>query len=62
MGAYLNPGKSAYKEDEFSLLIHLGYLGFDDELSEVFIPNHEILDEFKTSTKDKEWGDTFSAF
>lgn len=39
------------RDDVLSLLIHLGYLGFDDETSEVFIPNKEILDEFKTSTK-----------
>ena len=50
------------KDDILSLLIHLGYLGFDDENSEVFIPNNEILDEFKTSTKDKEWADAFAAF
>ena len=50
------------RDDILSLLIHLGYLGFDDENSEVFIPNREILDEFKTSTKDKEWTDAFEAF
>ena len=50
------------RDDVLSLLIHLGYLGFDDERSEVFIPNHEILDEFKTSTKGKEWVSTFKAF
>ncbi len=50
------------RDDILSLLIHLGYLGFDDETSEVFIPNREILDEFKTSTKSKEWTDTFESF
>ncbi|MCR5126629.1 MAG: ATP-binding protein [Lachnospiraceae bacterium] len=50
------------RDDVLSLLVHLGYLGFDDEKSEVFIPNHEILDEFKTSTKGKEWTDTFKSF
>lgn len=50
------------RDDVLSLLIHLGYLGYDDERSEVFIPNHEILDEFKTSTKGKEWVSTFKAF
>ena len=39
------------KDDVLSLLIHLGYLGFDDQRSEVFIPNREILDAFNTSTK-----------
>lgn len=50
------------RDDVLSLLIHLGYLGFDDERSEVFIPNREILDEFKTSTKGKEWVSTFKSF
>ncbi len=40
------------RDDVLALLIHLGYLGFDDEKSEVFIPNREILDEFKAATKD----------
>lgn len=47
------------RDDVLSLLIHLGYLGFDDETSEVFIPNREILDEFKTSTKSSEWVSAF---
>lgn len=50
------------RDDVLSLLIHLGYLGFDDEQSEVFIPNREILDEFKTSTKSEEWANTFKSF
>ncbi|MCR5323615.1 MAG: ATP-binding protein [Lachnospiraceae bacterium] len=50
------------RDDVLSLLIHLGYLGFDDEKSEVFIPNKEILDEFKTSTKSSDWISTFEAF
>ena len=50
------------RDDVLSLLVHLGYLGFDDERSEVFIPNREILDEFKTSTKGKEWTGTFRSF
>ncbi|MBP3802732.1 MAG: AAA family ATPase [Oribacterium sp.] len=50
------------RDDVLSLLIHLGYLGFDDEKSEVFIPNREIMDEFKSSTKDAEWLDTFASF
>ena len=50
------------RDDVLSLLIHLGYLGYDDERGEVFIPNREILDEFKTSTKGREWLSTFKAF
>ena len=50
------------RDDILSLLIHLGYLGFDDETNEVFIPNKEILDEFRTSTKGSEWTETFKAY
>ena len=50
------------RDDVLCLLIHLGYLGFDDEQSEVFIPNREILDEFRTSTKTEEWASTFKSF
>ncbi len=50
------------RDDVLSLLIHLGYLGYDNETSEVFIPNREILDEFRASTKDDGWVDTFASF
>ena len=52
----------ACRDDVLSLLIHLGYLGYDDETSEVFIPNKEIMDEFKASTKGGEWISTFTSF
>lgn len=50
------------RDDVLSLLIHLGYLGYDDELSEVYIPNREIMDEFKASTKSSEWTAAFRSF
>ncbi|MBR6223797.1 MAG: AAA family ATPase [Lachnospiraceae bacterium] len=48
--------------DVLVMLIHLGYLGYDAETKEVFIPNREILDEFKASTESEEWVDTFKSF
>ena len=48
--------------DVLVMLIHLGYLGYDVDTREVFIPNKEILDEFKNSTESKEWVDTFVSF
>ncbi len=48
------------KDDVLTLLIHLGYLGYDFENKEVFIPNNEILDEFKNSTKAQSWDYLFS--
>ena len=50
------------RDDVMSLLIHLGYLGYDDENSEAFIPNREILDEFRTSTRSEEWMPKFKSF
>ena len=50
------------RDDILTLLIHLGYLSYDSETDEVFIPNREILDEFRTSTKSSEWSETFKAF
>lgn len=48
--------------DVLVMLIHLGYLGYDIDTKEVFIPNKEILDEFKNSTESEEWIDTFRSF
>lgn len=50
------------KDDILALLIHLGYLGYDSEAGEVFIPNQEILDVFRSSTKSSEWTGTFKSF
>ena len=51
------------RDDVLTLLIHLGYLGYDSSTCEVFIPNKEILDEFKNSTEDDAaWLDAFKAF
>ena len=34
------------KDDIFTLLVHLGYLAYDMETEEVFIPNEEVRNEF----------------
>ena len=49
------------KDDILTMLIHLGYLGYDTLTEEVFIPNQEVLQVFKTSTKSKEWKTSFRA-
>ena len=50
------------KDDILTMLIHLGYLGFDSSTKEVFIPNKEVLDVFKSSTKNsRDWTVTFRA-
>lgn len=50
------------RDDVLALLINLGYLKYDIETGEATIPNKEILDEFKTSTKSEDWAETFNSF
>lgn len=38
-------------DDVMTLLVHLGYLGYDGEGKEVFIPNNEVLQEYVNATK-----------
>ena len=49
------------KDDVLTLLVHLGYLSYDAEAGEVFIPNREILDEFRISTDTEDWNPVFKA-
>ena len=50
------------KDDILTMFIHLGYLGYQRETKEVFIPNKEVLDVFKSSTKNsRDWTVTFRA-
>ena len=39
------------KDDVLTLLVHLGYLAYDEETSEVFIPNEEVRGEFLRAIK-----------
>lgn len=43
------------KDDILTLLIHLGYLTFDDETDETFIPNQEISQEFLNAIEGPGW-------
>ncbi len=43
-------------DDVMTLLVHLGYLGYDIDRGEVFIPNNEVRREYVTATKHgEEW-------
>ncbi len=62
LGTYQNDMTSmTCRDDVLALLIHLGYLGYDQANSEVFIPNREIHDVFETSTQTPEWSSTMRA-
>ncbi len=43
------------KDDVLTLLIHLGYLGYDSREREAFIPNKEIIEEFENAMSVGGW-------
>ncbi len=43
------------KDDVLTLLVHLGYLAYDEDKEEVFIPNQEISMEFLRAIKVGGW-------
>lgn len=43
------------KDDVLTLLVHLGYLAYDSTAKEVYIPNHEVADEFKNAVEYSGW-------
>lgn len=43
------------KDDVLTLLIHLGYLGYDSQTEEAFIPNKEIVREFENAMRVGGW-------
>lgn len=43
------------KDDVLTLLIHLGYLAYDWEAKEAFIPNKEIMEEFENAMSVGGW-------
>lgn len=45
------------KDDVLTLLIHLGYLGYDAEKQEAFIPNKEIIGEFENAMSVGGWSE-----
>lgn len=45
------------KDDVLTLLIHLGYLAYDQEEHVAFIPNEEIRQEFISATKRNKWSE-----
>ena len=45
----------ADKDDVLTYLIHLGYLGYDEETESAFVPNEEIRQELIRATKRTKW-------
>lgn len=45
----------ANKDDVLTYLVHLGYLGYDQDTQRAFIPNEEIRQELTVATRRKKW-------
>lgn len=43
------------KDDVLTYLIHLGYLGYDQNTQSAFIPNEELRQELTAATRRKKW-------
>lgn len=48
------------KDDVLTLLIHLGYLAYNQKKNQAFIPNEEIRFEFAMATKVNKWSELIS--
>ena len=44
-----------------TLLIHLGYLGYEEQNKYVFIPNAEVQSEYASAVTVSQWGDISKA-
>lgn len=45
------------KNDVITLLVHLGYLAYNQKTQEAFIPNEEIRDEFLDALEENKWNE-----
>ncbi len=43
------------RDDILTLLVHLGYLAYDEEEEEVYLPNLEVADAFKNAVEGEHW-------
>ena len=50
------------KDDVLTLLIHFGYLAYDQQKHVAYLPNEEIRQEFISATKKKKWNLLFRGF
>ena len=43
------------KNDVLTVMIHLGYLAYDDDRKQCYVPNKEVADEFLNAVEDTSW-------
>ena len=61
-GSFTNDMTTFRTEDDvLTLLIHLGYLGYDSDHKTVFIPNGEVRAEYVNSIAASDWGEVSKA-
>lgn len=61
-GGFTNDMTTFHNDDDvLTLLVHLGYLGFDFKNKCVFIPNNEVRGEFVNAVTASEWGEVSRA-
>ncbi len=61
-GNFVNDMTTFHSEDDvLTLLIHLGYLGYDFNDKSVFIPNNEVRNEYVNAVSVSEWGEVSKA-
>ena len=51
----------ATKDDVLTLLVHLGYLTYNAETKEIWIPNDEVMEQFISTVKVMGWGSVVTA-
>ena len=52
-----DPVKIQNRDDVLTYLIHLGYLGYNEDSETAFIPNEEIRQELITAVKSSNWNE-----
>ncbi len=61
-GSFTNDMKTFHRADDvFTLLVHLGYLAYDLEKKQVYIPNKEVSHEFLNAVTVIGWSDLIAA-
>lgn len=62
VGSFTNDMATFHSEDDvLTLLVHLGYLGYDFHNKCVFIPNNEVRMEYANAVSVSEWGEISKA-
>ena len=58
---YIDLNFDGLRDDVLTLLIHLGYLGYEEQNKYVFIPNAEVQSEYASAVTVSQWGDISKA-